>query len=462
MPVDLDKPRRCAHRPCGKPLPKREGPGRRSDYCDRGCQSKAYRAREAQARDAELARLKALAALAPTGPEAPGDVPDDDAQDPEPEETGLFAEQLPTVRQALLDQAAMVATVVGRFADSLEAGTDPDVARAGLRRRLPHLLARTAEQARLLAGEHRPVVSEDVAAGTLLDFADALLFRDSASVRYLHTVAGTDPDELEDQDQDLLDPLARLGPVTLVLPLTDPGLDNDWDLAGWHRQDTALLLRHHGRVRGRVELVGGNWLAARGDRTYLRERTRGWGGRLRRHRSAVDAAHALAHWLQDTDHTYPTADPDPAPAPDPGMDSPAHQDTGAWPTPEAEALTDTGTLQPVPQATQTVPTDPRLRLGAPDRTESLAQIGSGWRLARWSRDQDAALVLFEDEMAGWVERGATRWLAVHDGRYVADAARRGQVLLHRTELSAARTVAQARHAAVRPAVRSVPVDHETG
>jgi hypothetical protein len=56
-------------------------------------------------------------------------------------------------------------------------------------------------------------------------------------------------------------------------------------------------------------------------------------------------------------------------------------------------------------------------------------------------------VLFEDEVAGWVERGATRWLAVHGGRYVADAARRGQVLLHRTEQSAARTVAQARTAA---------------
>ena len=438
MPVDLDQSRRCAYGKCRKALPQRQGPGRRSDYCNRSCQSKAYRARDAAARDVELARLTALAALAP-------DTADDDQDDGdlEPQEEGdLFAQQLPTVRQALLDQAAMVVTTVTAFADSLEAGADPDAALAGLRMRLPHLLARTAEQARTLAGEHRAVVSEDVVAGMLVDFADALLFRDSASVRYLHAVAGTDLDALGDQDEEHLDPLARLGPVTLVLPLTDPGLDEGWDLAGWHRQDTALLLRHHGRERGRVELVGGHWLAARGDRSYLRERTDGWGGRLRRHRSAVDAAVALAHWLLATGLPRPSSDP----APEPEPDLEASEAAIAWPTPDAEVLADAGILQPVAQVSEAVPVDPRLRLGAPDQVESLGQIGFGWRLGRWSRDLDAALVLFEDEVAGWVERGATRWLAVHGGRYVADASRRGQVLLHRTEQSAARTVAQARTA----------------
>jgi hypothetical protein len=454
MRVDQEQSRHCANDECRKALPKRRGPGRRSDYCNRSCQSKAYRARGAAAREAELARLTALAALAAAAEPGIGDAAVDDQDDLQcegpdegldaPEEGELFAQRLPTGRQALLDQAAMLVTTVTAFADSLEAGTDPDAALAGLRMRLPHLLARTAEQARTLAGEHRAVVSETVVAGMLVDFADALLFRDSATVRYLHTVAGTDPDGLGGQDEEHLDPLARLGPVTLVLPLTDPGLDEGWDLAGWHRQGTALLLRHHGRERGRVELVGGHWLAARGDRSYLRERTDGWGGRLRRHRSAIDAALALAHWLLVTDLPRPSADP--APAPEATPDKP-RDDAMAWPTPDAEVLADAGTLQPVAQVSEAVPVDPRLRLGAPDRVESLGQIGSGWRLGRWSRDLDAALVLFEDEVAGWVERGATRWLAVHGGRYVADASRRGQVLLHRTEQSAARTVAQARTAA---------------
>jgi hypothetical protein len=186
----------------------------------------------------------------------------------------------------LLQHAELVAGQTQLFLDGL--ATEPDQALVRLRTVVPVLLAQLVEQARLLRNQ-LPSGQPDQPAmgGEAVGLAQALQYRDPASLPYLRDGA----------------PVETLGPLDVVRPLEGEGLWPGWELAGWTTDLTVAVVCRGEDAVGRVELVGGHWLAAHGTR-YLHE---GVAGPLLLHGDPFSAARSVAVAAQAVAARTPSA-----------------------------------------------------------------------------------------------------------------------------------------------------------